>query len=302
LKGNFFTVSDNESLAGKRWQRLVNVGRVPFLLYLRVIKLYIGKALGFKGSDIANDENYYFLTLINCDAYSESIQGDFYQFRNKQGVRFIARKGSSSDLEVFNQVWGRDDYSKATDIVSDRSNTGNITIIDAGANVGYTSLFFYQCFPEARIISVEPDEDNFSILKWNIRLNDADKIESLKAGIWSHRANLIVDKSFRDNREWSFQVREANQETVLKGIHILDIMNDFGVEEIDLLKIDIEGAEKYLFDDSEKNRAFLNKTKVLAIEIHDEEISRERVCDILVRSGFSYFDYSDLTIASKTIV
>jgi FkbM family methyltransferase len=299
LKGSYFTVSGSETLTAKRWQRLKGIKRVPFPFYLRLLKLYIGKAFGFKGSVNANNDNYYFLTLINCDAYSEKIQQGFYQFRNRQGIHFIARKGSSSDLEVFNQVWGRDEYSKAIDIARELSGNENIIIIDAGANVGYTSLFFYHHFPKARIISVEPDAGNYSALTQNILLNRANKIEPMEAGIWGHRTNLMIDKSFRDNREWSFQVRETDKETDLKGVHILDIMEDRGILEIDLLKIDIEGAEKYLFDNSEKANTFLDKTKVLAIEIHDEEIPREQVYQVLRKNGFSYFDYSDLTIARK---
>jgi FkbM family methyltransferase len=299
LKGTYFSVRENESLGARRWQRITSIRRIPFLFYLRILKLYVGKLFGSNGSEKENAENYYFLTLINCDAYSVSINSESYIFKNKNGINFIARKGQSSDLEVFNQVWGREEYSKATDIVRSGIKNRVITIIDAGANVGYSSLFFYQCFPEARIISVEPDENNYSALRKNISLNNASKIEPLNAGIWSHRCNLRVDKGFRDNREWSFQVKEVNEETNLKGFHILDIMEDFELNVIDLLKIDIEGAEKYLFDNTEKTAKFLSKTNVLAIEIHDEEVDREFIYDILTKFGFSYINYSDLTIARK---
>ncbi len=300
-KGSIFSVDQNETLNTKRWQRVLNFTRVPFWFSVNTIFLYIKKALGIAGSEKENAGNYYFLTLINADAQSVGIQDDSYKFKNKAGIVFTARKNPSSDLEVFNQVWGRDEYSKAAELVDRKNPDKELIMIDAGANVGYTALFFYHFFPGARIIAIEPDPGNFSILEKNILQNQPNKITAIKAGIWSHRCNLLVDKSFRDNREWSIQVKEVEKETDLQGLHILDIMQDHGIEQIDLLKIDIEGAEKYLFDDSPRAKEFLSKTNVLALEIHEEEISRQYVHDILSSNGFTYFDYSDLTIASKRV-
>ena len=283
---------------GRRFERFKNISRVPPGFCIRLLILYIKKLFGHSGTPTENADNYYFLTLINTDCHSIEVNKSSYVFKNKRGTKFIARKFPSSDLELFNQVWGRDEYKKATDIVL-LNPSKELIIIDAGANVGYTALFFYEVWPSARIYSIEPDGGNFSMLKRNIQLNNAFNIIPLEAGIWSHACNLRVDKSFRDNREWSFQVMQTNQDTGLKGMHILDVMKNYDLAEIDLLKIDIEGAEKYLFDGTEKNANFLAKTKVLAIEIHDEEIQREYVYDILKKNGFTYFDNSDLTIAYR---
>jgi FkbM family methyltransferase len=298
MKGNYFTIGENENNYTKRLKRLRNLTRIPFHLFLRLAVLYTKKLFGYPGTAKENADNYYFLTLINCDAYSVSINKNYYEFKKRDGTKFLARKNPSSDLEVFNQVWGRDEYDKAASLVSSKGRD-NMVIIDAGANVGYTTLFFHHLFPDARIISIEPDDENLHMFDENIKLNRAGNIISVKAGLWSHRCNLLVDKNFRDNREWSFRVKEVDQKTGLTGMHISDIMSDFGLEEIDLLKIDIEGAEKQLFEDKVRTKEVLAKTKIIAMEIHDEEVSRDELYSILDENRFSHFDYSDLTIGKN---
>jgi hypothetical protein len=109
----------------------------------------------------------------------------------------------------------------------------------------------------------------------------------------------MIDRSFRDNREWSIQVKEAAGRTDLQGLHLSDVVREYNIGSIDLLKIDIEGAEKYLFEDPRAAAGFLSRTKVMAIEIHDEEVDRQQIYSVLRDNGFSYFEFSDLTIAYK---
>ncbi len=229
-----------------------------------------------------------------------SINANEFCFQTADKIKFIARRNESSDLEVFNQVWGRQEYAKATEIAkANIANGAQMKIIDAGANVGYTSLFFHDDLPASLIYAIEPDEDNFLMLKKNIALNNAQNIVPLKFGLWDHSCNLKVDRAYRDGREWSIQVMETDEETGLRGIDIHDLLNKFHIKEIDLLKIDIEGAESYLFRDVNYANSFLSKTKLLAIEIHDENVSRDFICQTLKENNFLHFDFNDLTIAYR---
>ena len=75
---------------------------------------------------------------------------------------------------------------------------------------------------------------------------------------------------FRDGGEWSTQVtsdRVADADTVA-GLTLPDVMADAGMSRIDLLKIDIEGAEKAILDES--FRGFLDRVGTIAIELHDD--------------------------------
>jgi len=63
------------------------------------------------------------------------------------------------------------------------------TIIDGGANIGLTSVYFANRYPGANIVSVEPEEMNFQLLEKNTRPYPA--ISLLRAGIWESEKELL---------------------------------------------------------------------------------------------------------------
>ncbi|HVM87584.1 MAG TPA: FkbM family methyltransferase [Puia sp.] len=298
---NHFTVTSKKDLFRKRLSRLGNFRRIPFTTSLKILFFYLKKRIKASTSENENLLNYYFLTLINCDCYSNKIDDVYFYFRNNRNIQFVARKNGSSDLEVFNQVWGRKEYEKSCELLKNNNETQRqYNIIDAGGNAGYTALYFNDCFPGAKIVSIEPDEDNYEILQRNIRMNNIKNIIPLKFGLWDKTINLKVDRNYGDGREWGIRVLETNEDTGLQGISLPDLLKRYQIEQIDLLKIDIEGAETKVFNNKEHVREFLSITKILAIEIHDESISRNFVYGILKENNFLYFNFSDLTIAYKS--
>lgn len=138
-------------------------------------------------------------------------------------------------------------------------------IIDAGGNIGLTAVYFANQFPTAHIITIEPDADNFKVLLKNTHpyLN----ISAVQKGVWHKNAFLkVIDNGLGNN---SFTVQEVDEENDfdVNAIGIADILNENNWPYIDILKMDIEGSEKELF---EKNvDSWLPKTKVLFIELHD---------------------------------
>jgi FkbM family methyltransferase len=90
----------------------------------------------------------------------------------------------------------------------------------------------------------------------------------LNTGLWSTSASLVVrDLGLGDN---GFVVEEADPSTPgsLRAVSISDIMQQQQWDSIDLLKLDVEGAEKEIF--SSNTESWLPKTRVLVIELHDE--------------------------------
>ena len=67
----------------------------------------------------------------------------------------------------------------------------------------------------------------------------------------------------------------------------------------DILKIDIEGAERFIFDDR-ASQDFLDKTRVLVIEIHDEFNIRSSIYKELRKRGFSIVEQGELTLGVNT--
>jgi FkbM family methyltransferase len=141
-------------------------------------------------------------------------------------------------------------------------------IIDTGAYIGLSSLYYSLQFPNAKIIAVEPESSNFQILTTNTELHP--NIQRINAGIWSKNTRLkIVDSQ---SEKWAFTVTEADESDTeaIKAVTIDEILTDSGFEQIDILKIDIEGSEKEIFSRNSEN--WLKKVKIIVLELHDRLI------------------------------
>ncbi|MEN8134425.1 MAG: FkbM family methyltransferase [Thermodesulfobacteriota bacterium] len=142
-------------------------------------------------------------------------------------------------------------------------------IIDAGANIGLTSLVFANSFPEAKIIAVEPEQSNYEILLKNTATYD--NIIVIQAAIWNNNDTVeIVDPGLGN---WGFQVggaddQQAQAKSVMscRGMTIDKIMAEHGIDFIDILKMDIEGGEKEVFEDADR---WIDKIGILTVELHD---------------------------------
>jgi len=211
------------------------------------------------------------IQLIRYFGFSEGIS-IFLKiiFSNKNGIISLTSKKfknpvqvrkSDSDLPIFYQVFAELQYD-----INYNLKFSPINIIDCGANVGYSCLYFAANFPEASIIGIEPQKDNFKQLEHNV--NNYPNIKVINAAIWDRNTSLTI----KNEDEWSasFEVKEQEelaQGFSLKGITINELMDKFNIPVIDILKIDIEGAEYNLF--ANDPHPWLSKTRCLIIELHD---------------------------------
>ncbi|WP_221567445.1 FkbM family methyltransferase [Alkalihalobacillus sp. TS-13] len=138
-------------------------------------------------------------------------------------------------------------------------------IIDGGANVGYSSVFFAEQFPQAKVVAVESDPSNIEVMEKNIA--SYHQIEALHSGLWNKNTYLRVKDVGLG--EWGMMVEETEQNDPgsFKAVTIDSILSDYGIDEIDILKLNVEGAEKELFSKGYEN--WLEKVKILIIELHD---------------------------------
>lgn len=140
-------------------------------------------------------------------------------------------------------------------------------IIDAGANVGLTTLIFANRFPEARIIAVEPEPSNYGMLLKNTA--PYDNVLPIQAAIWNENAVVnILDPGLG---KWGFQVGakgggEAESGLQCRGVTIDSLMDEQGIDFIDILKMDIEGGEREVFGDAGK---WIDRVGLLTVELHD---------------------------------
>lgn len=170
-----------------------------------------------------------------------------------------------SDEAVFRQVFVAEEYGSS--FLPDRADC----IVDLGANIGLTSVYFALRYPDARIISVEPDLNNFRILKMNTTDFGA-RMQAVNGAIWNRDCLLAVDKHDEAGRpldQWGVRVSEepASTDIVISAFAMNTIVRNFELPIIDILKIDIEGSEVELFQGARLE--WLDRVKMVMVETHD---------------------------------
>ena len=135
------------------------------------------------------------------------------------------------------------------------------TIIDVGAHIGMASLLFAYRYPKTRIIAVEPEPANFTALVRNV--SPYKNIVPVQAALWKEDGEVGLGKSTA-HPKGAFAIAEEGERRV-RAITMGTLMKETGVNTIDFLKVDIEGAEKEVF----QNCAWLKNVRVMAIELHD---------------------------------
>lgn len=171
----------------------------------------------------------------------------------------IVIRENSTDLHVFQQIFLYDDYAIGELDFKPKY------IIDAGAYVGFASLFFDSEYPNAQIVSIEPSQTNFPTLTENTK--NVKNVTRFQAGIWHKEAFIrIVD---RKTGNWGFMIEEvgANESYDLKTITVPQILAQMSWPQIDIFKIDIEGSELELFTYGAEE--WVGKVRVFIIEFHD---------------------------------
>ena len=175
----------------------------------------------------------------------------------------IHLRRNSSDIPTFHKIFTFHDY--AINLKFEPQY-----IIDAGANIGLAAVFFAKKYPNAKIICIEPEKSNFEMLQKNIQ--GYKNITAIRKAL-SNTPDLYLNVIDNGGGNWAFATSSAaTSETKniidsVPSVTIDAIMSEFNFPHLDLLKIDIEGAEKELFEsDYEK---WLPKIKCLMIELHD---------------------------------
>lgn len=249
-------------------------------------------------SDAEKQINEYYFHLISFKGFlKQENETDFVAFYKDFDATIKLRKRPSSDLNVFAQIYQYDEYQPLVKTFQKYfPNDTTLTIIDAGSNIGLTSVFLSKHFPNSKCIAIEPDSSNFESVGFNLDSNNVTNAVKVKGGLWSKNTNLKIVNDFRDQKDWSIRVEETQEEGDLKAFSIQYLMLENQLDGIDILKIDIEGSEKEVFTGSSADVSFLSKTKCIAVEIHDEFDCRADIYRILDDYKFQYFESGELTI------
>src|SRR5262249_51497004 len=117
------------------------------------------------------------------------------------------------------------------------------TIIDAGANIGLSAVYLARRFPDATVVAIEPEEGNFPLLQRNSAAYA--NIIPRRAALWA--ADTMIGLSNPDARSDSFRFNDGGSTQMISAISIPSLLEAFGIDTLDVLKMDIEGAEEGVF-------------------------------------------------------
>jgi FkbM family methyltransferase len=164
---------------------------------------------------------------------------------------------NTTDREVFEYIYVDQYYERWNYPEHPR------TIVDAGAYTGYSSIYFSTKFADARILAIEPDAGNFRMLVRNTR--SCARIDPTHAALWSTDASISIANP--DDAAWGYRAVQQEAGSVQIPTIRMDEALAWADGHIDLLKLNIEGAERELF--AAPDLSWLHHVDTIMIEVHD---------------------------------
>jgi len=149
------------------------------------------------------------------------------------------------DVNVLNYVFNERYHLPPEDILLSL----NSTILDIGSNIGATIIDFKKKYPHSTIIAYEMDYDNFQLSLKNCV--DLTNVIIYNKPVW-HTLDYVFYQ--KENHTDAFSISEFGSNKIkLESITLDKIILDNNLTVIDYLKMDIEGAEIKIFEDSNLN-------------------------------------------------
>ena len=169
---------------------------------------------------------------------------------------------TATDLRVLRDVVG----TRAYDVSFGRNPKW---IIDAGANVGFSVIWLASRYPDANIVAIEPDQSNYELLSRNTK--HLPRVHLVNAALTSFEGQGdLVDPGLG---AWGLRVVPSGQVqqnlrtlATVRCTTVPAVMDEFGIGQLDLLKIDIEGGEVEVFNSS---APWIDRIAAVSVELHD---------------------------------
>lgn len=198
---------------------------------------------------------------------------DRMKLRSRQGTRDFYFRPDSSDISVIRQIFREKVYDirrlrRFPELVKFAQLAGATArdplIVDAGANIGASALYFASMCPEARVVCIEPDVHNYQLLVENTQ---GLKVRPLLGAVAATSKLLrVVDVG---EGYWGYQTTPAVHEEAdsIRAVTMNEIFDAHAENCFPfIVKIDIEGGEEDLFT---TNVEWVTQTPLIIIELHD---------------------------------
>ena len=185
-----------------------------------------------------------------------------------------------SFFSMYSEIFEKEVYKFKTE-------TEKPYIIDCGANIGLSIIYFKKLHPEAEIIGFEPDKRIFDMLKNNIKSFDLNNVQLIQKALWNKAGETTFSSEGADAGRLADKSGTTNTATTATT----SLRNYLG-RPVDFLKIDIEGAETVVMEDCAD---LLINVQNLFVEYHsfgDKEQKLDILLSILKKAGFRYYIYN----------
>lgn len=218
---------------------------------------------------------------VSCvDAYGKDVVVKKLTLLIPETDYEVTLRVGTSDLPTFGQVFSNKEY-ESINLPRDAAK-----IVDLGANIGLGTIFFGLKYPKAEILAIEPDGNNFSLLSKNTSAL-GQRLKLREAAVWIDDGTINLQTETEEGEDlgaWGRQVSGKNTKSSRPVLcyKLKTLMDEARFDHVDILKIDIEGAEFELF--SSGVIEWIDRVSLIIVETHD----RFRAgTDAAVRSALS---------------
>lgn len=186
-------------------------------------------------------------------------------------------------------------------------------IVDGGAFIGLWTLRVAQVSGKSgRIIAVEPNPLAYAQLQNNIRLNNLGNVTTVnkalgdqngKIDLFTEARGFSATSLFRNHVE-TFVPKTGVTSVKCEMTTIDDLVSDYDVKQVDILKIDVEGAELAVLHGASKSfeKKIIHK---IVVEVHEDICSKQSIIDYLVSNNFiidRQTDYPDPALCNRVLI
>lgn len=219
--------------------------------------------------------------LFNNIFQTDRLYLNFLNWKYKLNLDY---KLNISQLHILKEVF----YHKAYEIGFPKKEK-NAVVVDIGAHYGYFSIFATKhCKTPCKLFSIEPSVSNFLAMQANLNSSKIHHIQTLNIGISGTTGIRTLFQSKPQNHSiFSHYINGMNEETQVHCLSLKDFIDDNNIEKIDFLKIDCEGAEHEIIQNTDFET--LQKCTVISMEIHDMQhcgFNSDRTISNLINAGF----------------
>ena len=184
-------------------------------------------------------------------------------------------------------------FNRATAFPKDKE----LTVVDLGGNLGFGSIYLKSQLPNSRFFTVEPLETNYNYLVKNLEYSGVTGVTPILAAASSQEGKLTLYSGLGEEFPTDSSSIAANgegQEFVVDAIPLEKIFKDNKISEVDLFKVDIEGAEFDIFYNSDPK--IFDQVRNITMEVHPGDDPKENIdalSDFLRERGFHCYVSSE---------